>query len=511
VSHVRIGALLLPLLLCVACRTPPTDFPLAPPGHALAPAASGPLAELESAFDARVGDDERSGFRLLGENADALLWRLALIDSATRSLDLQYYLWYDDASGSLLAEAVLRAADRGVRVRVLVDDLLSSGEEDVVSAAANAHPNVELRLFNPWQTRSGGPLARGVEFLAQMDRLNSRMHNKLTVADNRVAICGGRNLGDHYFGLGHDYNFHDLDVLAVGPAARKLSEAFDVYWNAAPVAVAGSLAEGSSEQLERLREENRESLRESHELSRLPRGRQDWSEQLRALPAQLHAGSARPVYDAPGSNTIAGGSSRDGILQAIDGAREEILVENAYWIPNESSIAYLYELEERGVRVRFLTNSLASHDVPAVNSGYKKWRRRVLEAGVELYELRHDAAVKALQDTAPVQSEFLGLHAKTFVVDRKVAYVGSHNFDPRSHVINTELGLLVESPGLAHALAQRIEADMQSDNSWRVELDENGNVFWQAGDVRLERQPARNGWQRFQDAIFGILPIEDQL
>jgi putative cardiolipin synthase len=507
---VRNRALLLPLLLLAACRTLPADLPLEPPAQALAPAASGPLAELERAVRARVGD-ERSGFRLLDWNGDALRWRLALIDGATRSLDLQYYLWYGDASGSLLSEAVLRAADRGVRVRVLVDDLMSSGEEDLVSAAANAHPNVELRLFNPWRRRSGGPLSRGLEFLARMDRLNSRMHNKLTVADNRVAICGGRNLGDHYFGLDHRYSFHDLDVLAVGPAARKLSEAFDVYWNAAPVAAAGTLAEGSSEQLEQLREENREWLEEAHELSGLPRGPQDWSEPLRALPAKLHAGTARPVYDLPGSDTIADGSSRAGILQAIDGAREEILVENAYWIPNESSIAYLYELEERGVRVRFLTNSLASHDVPAVNGGYKKWRKPVLEAGVELYELRHDAAVKARQDTPPVESEFLGLHAKTFVVDRKVAYVGSHNFDPRSHEINTELGLLVESPGLARALAQRIEADMQSDNSWRVELDEDGKLFWKAGDLRVERQPARGGWQRFQDAIFGILPIENQL
>ena len=505
----RIGALV-PLLFLVACRTLPADLPPTPPDHALAPAAAGSLAEVERTFRARVGD-ERSGFQLLDWNGDALRWRLALIDSATSSLDLQYYLWYGDASGNLLAEAVLRAADRGVRVRVLVDDLLSSGEKDLVFAAANAHPNVEIRLFNPWQTRSGGPLSRGVEFLGRMDRLNSRMHNKLVVADNRVAICGGRNLGDHYFGLAHRYNFHDLDLLAVGPAARKLSKAFDTYWNTAPVVVAGKLAEGSVEELERLREENRRSLAAAQDLSGFPRGRSDWSEELRELPATLHPGTARPVYDVPGTETVANGSSRAGILQAIDEARQEILVENAYWVPNEASIAYLRELDERGVRVRFLTNSLASHDVPAVNGGYKKWRKPILEAGVELYELRHDAAVKARQDTPPVESEFLGLHAKTFVVDRKVAYVGSHNFDPRSHEINTELGLLVESPGLAQALAQRIESDMRGENSWRVELDDQGKLFWQAGDVRVERQPARNGWQRFQDAIFGILPIEKQL
>ena len=189
-----------------------------------------------------------------------------------------------------------------------------------------------------------------------------------------------------------------------------------------------------------------------------------------------------------------------------------MLLENAYWVPRQSALDTIRERwTDRGIRVVMVTNSLASHDVPAVNSGYKKWRKPILEAGVELHELRHDAAVKARQDTPPVESDFLGLHAKTFVIDRKLAYVGSHNFDPRSHDINTELGVLVESPGLARDLAQRIEMDMQSENSWRVELDDDGRLFWEAGDLRVDRQPARNGWQRFQDAIFGILPIEDQL
>jgi putative cardiolipin synthase len=505
----RIKALVLVLALA-ACQTPAPAPPSGPADHALPKAASGPLADLERRY-ARRADDGQSGFLLVGVNGDALRWLLTMIDSATRSLDLQYYLWYDDASGTLLSEAVLRAADRGVHVRVLVDDLLSSGSGDVISAAANAHPNVQLRLFNPWQNRSTGPVGRAAEFLGQMDRLNSRMHNKLTIADNRVAIVGGRNLGDHYFGLGHRYNFHDLDILAVGPATRKLSAVFDLYWNTAPSAAADTLADADLEDLEALREEARTSIADAEELSGFPHAAADWSEELRELPAKLHPGTARPIYDVPGTETIADGSSGSGIQLAIDQAREEILVENAYWVPNEAVIAYLHELDERGVRVRFLTNSLASHDVPAVNGGYKKWRKPVLEAGVELHELRPDAAVKAAADTPPVVSEFLGLHAKTFVVDRKVAYVGSHNFDPRSHDINTELGLLVESPGLARALAQRIETDMQSENSWQVELDEDGELFWHAGELRVDRQPARNGWQRFQDAIFGILPIDDQL
>ncbi|MDJ0851660.1 MAG: phospholipase D family protein [Myxococcota bacterium] len=503
-----LALLALTLLLGSACRTTPAELPPLPEERALAPSARGPLAELDRDRRQRLGS--QSGFLLLDRNEDALRWRIALADSAVRSLDLQYYLWYPDSSGALLSAAVLRAADRGVRVRLLVDDLLYFGRDRKI-AALDGHPHVDVRLYNPWREReaAGGRL---VEFLSQRGRLNSRMHNKLMIADGRVAICGGRNIGDHYFGLGKDYNFHDLDLLGVGPVAGKLSQAFDVFWNSGVVAAGENLGEEDPALLAQLRTEQVLELSNDPQLERFPRSGSDWSEALGALPAKLHGGSAEPAYDRPGEpgETDQGSvrQQREAVLQA----REELLFENAYWVPRESSFENIRELwTDRGIRVVVVTNSLASHDVPAVNSEYKKWRRAALESGVELYEIRHDAAVKAKQDTPPVESEFLGLHVKAFVVDREIVYVGSHNLDPRSRDINTELGVLVRSPGLARELAALIEQDMRGENSWSVQLDEDGDLVWQSSDARVTRQPARNTWQRIMDGFMGILPLEDQL
>ena len=496
------------LLLATACRTAPMELPSLPEESALAPSPSGSLAELDRARRERLGS--QSGFLLLDRNEDALRWRIALADSAVRALDLQYYLWYRDSSGGLLAAAVLRAADRGVRVRLLVDDLLYYGRDERI-AALDAHPRVDVRLYNPWRERDARA-GRLMEFLAQTKRLNSRMHNKLMVADGRVAICGGRNIGDHYFGLGEDYNFHDLDLLAVGTVAGKLARAFDAFWNSGVVAAGANLGEPDLALLEQLRGELERRLADDPRLERFPTDTVDWSAELQALPARLHGGSGEPVYDRPGEPGEKDSRSIAGQLDVALEARKELLFENAYWVPRESSLEFIRESwTDRGIRLVVVTNSLASHDVPAVNSEYKKWRRHALESGVELYEIRHDAAVKAKQDTPPAEAKFLGLHVKAFVVDRRIAYVGSHNLDPRSRDINTELGVLVRSPGLAGELAGLIEQDMQGENSWAVRLDEKGRLYWQSSDERVTRQPARNGWQRFLDGVMGILPLEDQL
>lgn len=502
----RLALLLAPLLFVAACRTTPMELPKLPRQQALAPSAKGPLADLGHAARRRLGS--QSGFLLLDENEDALRWRIALADSATRSLDLQYYLWYGDSSGQLLMAAILRAADRGVRVRLLVDDLLYFGKDKKI-AALDAHPHVDVRLFNPWAERSS-PGGRLVEFLSQMDRLNSRMHNKLMLADGRVAICGGRNIGDHYFGLGESYNFHDLDLLGVGPVAVKLQNAFDAYWNSRVVAAGHHLGKDDTKLLRKLREKQQKKLAEDPHLARFPHDTQDWSDRLRALPARLHAGTGEAVYDLPGEAGATDGGSATGQAEAMLDARKELIVENAYWIPSQSGLAEIKKFTDRGVRVVVVTNSLASHDVPAVNSEYKKWRRSIVESGTELYEIRHDAAVKAKQDTPPVESHFLGLHTKAFVVDRRIVYVGSHNLDPRSRDINTELGVLVRSPGLGRELAELIEQDTKGENSWRVRL-EGDEIVWESNEARVTRQPARSGWQRFQDAFMGILPLGDQL
>ncbi len=447
---------------------------------------------------------------LLDRNEEALRWRLALADDAVAWLDLQYYLWYRDDAGRLLLEAVLRAADRGVRVRILVDDLLFFGRDRNLRAV-DAHPNVQVRLANPWRLREGA-LGRLVEFLSRMGRLNHRMHNKAMIADGRVAIVGGRNLGDAYFGLSEHSNFHDLDLLAVGPIVRELAEAFGRYWNSELVVEAEALpSETSRDALDGIREKIRSELRASSRLERFPQERADWSERLASLPGRLDAGSAKIIVDAPSLHAQREGESYRSLLEALSAARREVLVENAYWVPSEGGLAVLDEYQRRGVRLRVLTNSLASHDVPAVNSAYKKWRSTIVDRGVELYEIRHDAAIKSMQDTSPVESRFLGLHSKAFVVDGETVYVGSHNFDPRSAALNTELGMLVRSAGLAAKLKRIFERDVLPSNAWRVRRDEEGALVWESEAARVKRQPARSSWQRLQDAFLGILPIEDQL
>lgn len=499
--------LLLLAALWLACRSLPEALPPVAVDAALAPAASGPLARVERSARPRIG--EGSGFLLLDRNDEALRWRLALADTAVRSLDVQSYAWYGDAAGLLVLERLLAAADRGVRVRLLVDDLLLF-DADADLAAIDAHPNVEVRVFNPWRERSGGALGRAVEFLARTEQLNTRMHNKLIVADNRVAICGGRNLGDEYFGLNPRYSFHDVDLLAVGPISRSLSAVFDLYWNADTVVEAARLGPPDAARLERMRRETRATLRAAPRLSGFSKQRADWSEWLRALPSRLHAGRGRPIYDAPVPDGPDGGSAAD-LRRMLETAQRDILVSNAYWVPTPSAIEWLHATTGRGVRIRVLTNSLGSHDVPAVNGAYKNWRRAILGSGTELYELRHDAAIKTLQDTPPVVSGFVGLHAKAFVVDTQQVYVGSHNLDPRSRDINMELGIHADSRGLAEELTGVIERDMQGENSWQVRLDDEGDLVWEAQSTRLGRQPARSAWQRVADAFFGLLPIEDQL
>jgi putative cardiolipin synthase len=466
------------------------------------------LGALEERFRARSESDS-SGLLLLAENREALTARLAAIDAARHSLDMQYYLWFGDASGMLMLEAVLEAADRGVLVRVLIDDLQHVGADNGFSSIA-AHPNVDLRVFNPFEARGSRLLGRFFEFLSRIDRLNSRMHNKLLVADDRVAICGGRNLGDAYFGLSREHNFHDYDLLGVGEVARQLTLVFETYWQS-PSAESSAVEARSAGRFERRRRRLERRIAGAPELAQFRRQRADFPVWIDALAERLVEGRTRAIYDRPGTESVTDVSSATGIRSALSGVRSQLLLENAYWLPSVETLAFLGDMEARGVEVRFLTNSLASHDVPAVNGAYKRWRSGVIEAGIELFELREDGALKTLQETRPRRSQFVALHSKVFVIDRRIVYVGSHNLDPRSNRLNTELGLLVESEALAKELADLIERDMRPENSWQVKLGERGRLYWQAGERRLTRQPARGLGQRLWDVFLGLLPIEDQL
>ena len=498
-------------LALAGCATAP-PLPRPPAGQALAPGPDGPLADAERAFAMRHGDAQ-SGFKVLQANHDALAWRLAVIDSARHSLDLQYYVWFGDKVGQLLLARVVAAADRGVRVRLLFDDLntllhdMGSVElRDAALAQVDRHPRIEIRVFNAWRERT--LLGRAAESVWDFERLNRRMHNKQMVADNRVAVLGGRNIADEYFGLNPQFNFHDLDVLGVGPVARQASAVFDRYWNSdwvrrIPRATSGDAVTPPSaaerEAMQALQTDARARL----ELA----GRRTWDAEMAGLAASLHPGLSAVHTDSPSRATTTHNHMPDAFRELLLSARREVLITNAYIIPDARVVDDLRGLVARGVKVRILTNSLASHDVPAVNSHYEGWRRPILQAGAWLHELRPDAAVKAtLVDTAPVRSRFIGLHTKAMVIDRERAFVGSMNLDPRSEVINSEMGVLVDSPPLARALADSMERDFQGVNSWRVELQDDGEMTWRSDAGTLTRQPARNAWQRVENLLFKLFP-----
>ena len=495
--------LLATLIFIASCTTIREDYPPPEPTFAFAPATSGPFAELESAF-ARQHGIENSGFMLLENNEESFEWRLALIDEARQSLDVQYFLWSSDDSGDLILKRCMDAAKRGVRVRLIADGWIMVGEGEKI-AAIDSHPNIEVRIFNPFEEKRA---SRSVKSHQTLERFNYRMHNKLIVADNHITILGGRNLSNQYFGFNREYNFLDLDVLGLGPAARQMSKIFDHFWNSTWVvpgyAYDSEVPEGYWQKQEQALTR---TLEDSKVLINHPVERQSWADQLQSLPARLKPGTSRIVYDKLEGETI---SQQMATLfpEFNKTARNELLIVNAYLIPDDRMLELAGNLVQRDVRFRIITNSLSSQDVIAVNSHYGPYRKRILEAGVDLYEFRHDAAIKSEIDTAPVVSGFVGLHAKVSVVDRARAYIGTFNLDPRSRNLNTEMGILIDSPELAERIAQHIEYITQPENSWRVQLDENGNVIWVSGDTVLTRQPAQSPWQRVQDGFYKLFPKE---
>ena len=508
----RVWILAFALVLGLAgCTTLPEHMPRGAPGHAPPPQSGGALADVENALHAQLGIDA-SAWRALDSNEDALRWRLALVDSAQHTLDLQYYFWWEDETGELLMKHVVDAANRGVKVRIILDDLTTLLKDDRTpkvrdwqTAMLNAHPNIELRLFNAFRSRS--LLGRGVDFLRRMDLMNQRMHNKMMVADNRAVILGGRNIGNEYFGFSMEFNFRDLDVLGLGAVARQTSTVFDRFWNSDWVVSASALKLGATSR--DLRAQTPRILQElegTPVLERFPLNSKDWSADLAEFSKNAHLGGSHVLTDLPAPNAV-----RHRMPAAMHdfmaSAKSELLITNAYVIPDDNDIALFEELRARGVKVRMLTNSLASQDVPAVNSHYKRWRKPLVKAGVELYESRPDAAIgPVLADTPPMHAQFMGLHVKAVVVDRKRVFVGSMNLDPRSQELNSEMGVVIDSEALAQQIVGITERDMQPKNAWHVTLNEHGSLRWTADGEPLTRQPARSAWQRAQDVFFMLFP-----
>jgi putative cardiolipin synthase len=499
------------VLALAGCAAPP-PLPKPPTGYAQSPQPDSPFAPIESRIRAQHGE-QASGFLLLPRNEDALLWRLSLIDSARNSLDLQYYVWFGDKAGQLLLARVIAAADRGVKVRLLFDDLSTLLHDmdsvhlrDATLTVIDRHPNIEIRVFNAWRSRD--LFGRASEAAAEFERLNRRMHNKQMIADNRVAIIGGRNIGDEYFGLNTGFNFHDLDVLGVGPVARQASSVFDRYWNSdwvrriPPPDPAAGGTERTVDEAEALA-----ALQSNPWSRRLLAGEQSWIRYIEGLEGALKAGRSAVHTDSPSREASVHNHMPEAFRALMRSARSEVLITNAYIIPDANFMADLSELAGRGVRVRILTNSLASHDVPAVNSHYEGWRRPILATGAELYEFRPDAAIKAsIVEFPPFKGHFAGLHTKAMVIDRARSFIGSMNLDPRSEIINAEMGVLIDSEPLAAALAAEMERDMIPANSWRVVLQSDGGLRWIAGGETRSTQPARSFMQRIENLVFKLFP-----
>ena len=512
----RCSPLLAPLAivaLVVGCASLPRNPPKIET-FALPPSESGLLAESGAAVLGATAAEE-SAFLLLDSNADALFWRLALIDHATTSIELKYFIWENDETGRLLLERLMAATERGVRVRLLVDDFPIQGSDRRLGMLARA-PNFHLRVFNPGYIRRGviGP---AMEMVVYFRELNRRMHNKLMIVDGHWAIVGGRNIGNPYFGLSEKYNFRDLDLLVTGPVLADLSDAFDEYWNSGPAypgeAMGGRMRAWHRDRMARRFEQRVVSDRALLAQSPFPLERKDWQEVFAALPSKMVRGTAEYLHDPP----VVGGDRSDRLLYTLPDigqrAQSEVLIVTPYLIPPRRLRNSIAGAVERGAEVRILTASMAANNHTVAHSHYKKYRRPLLETGTRLFEFHHQPRmpVRLLSDTAPVRSKFVALHIKAVVEDRRRVYLGSLNLDPRAMEINTENIMVIDSPALATLLAAKIEAMLEPGNAWEVEMTESDRLEWRSGPLVETRQPARNSWQRVADFFFRLLPIEGLL
>jgi putative cardiolipin synthase len=462
----------------------------------------------------------QNGFRLLPDGVDALLARIALADAAERSLDAQYYIWHGDLTGRHFVHALLRAADRGVRVRVLLDDIGTAADDETL-LHLDAHPQVEIRLFNPVASR----LFRRASTLGDFARVNRRMHNKAFIADNQAAILGGRNIGDEYFGAHAGVAFGDLDVLTMGPVVSDVSTAFDEYWNSPlsyPVtALLGRSSDATA--LAALRAELAAFIETQRTSPYVTRASVQLAELLAASAKDYFWGTARLLYDDPAKISRPRDDASGHLVTQFGGlasrSEKELLLISPYFVPGEKGTAWLSGLAQRGVRVTVLTNSLAATDVTGVHAGYQRYREALLEAGVQLYELKPAAPdLPARRDKTSSGSSRASLHAKTFVFDRRTVFIGSMNLDPRSLELNTEIGLVCESPRLAEELTGTLEQKLD-DIAWRLErtVDASGQarIVWLEknadGLAKRFEEPEAGAWRRFSVWFLSLLPIEPQL
>ena len=497
---IRTSLIVLMLISAAGCATIDYDYPRSESYH---------LQDTSDTYWASLVEpevakhpSEQSGFYPMDDGVDALAARLLLAERAEKSIDLQYYLIKNDIVGRVLVYRLLQAADRGVRVRLLVDDMFTSGY-DVGLAALHSHPNFEIRIFNPFHRGTAG---RAQSALTGFGRINRRMHNKSFTVDNQITIIGGRNIADEYFGLREDAKFGDLDVVGVGPVVQDVADMFDTYWNhetALPVPAFVDELDDPEAALNELREQLALSLDEVRNSKYADAVRERYLRYIESDEPLFEWAPYALVVDSPDKG-IKGKAEEAELITAplieeLASAEEELVVVSPYFVPTKRGIESLTNLQNRGVDVIVITNSLAANNQFTVHGGYAPSRKPLLEAGVKIYEVRPDADVKGTEfiDASGAKAT---LHTKAFIVDEKDVFIGSFNFDPRSANLNTELGVIIRDPWLAEHYGERFE----------VYLNEDGKLRWRGyrggEEVIYDKEPETTWGQRFMAGFARIIP-----
>ncbi|RZV34593.1 MAG: phospholipase D family protein [Chromatiales bacterium] len=502
------------VLLCTGCASIDFDYPRTP-STAAEDTDNTYLGSRVSALSA-VHPPGLSGFYPLRDGIDALSARLLLAERAERTIDTQYYLVKTDTTSLAFIEALLRAADRGVRVRLLLDDVFTKGY-DAGMAGLDSHPNFEVRVFNPFHRGPTGKVRSGLTDLA---RVNRRMHTKTFTVDNQVTIVGGRNIADEYFGAREDAKFGDLDVVGMGAIANDVSNMFDSFWNhetALPLPAFARMPEDPAAELEKLRRQLA--------ASRARIGQTRYAEAVLATALEfmdkdgdvLEWAPYQLVYDSPDK----GIKSNDGpsvaitteLRKALQSAKSEVIIVSPYFVPRKAGIEFLSALSARGISVTIVTNSLAANNQITVHGGYAPSRIPLLRQGVRIYEVRPDADIAGSEIVAAGGAKAT-LHTKSFLVDRTQVFVGSFNFDPRSANLNTESGVIIESSILGNEFAETFNARIRS-QTYELFLNDDGKLRWRGledGEEVIYKKEPRSTWrQRFIAGLVKLLPVKSQL
>lgn len=520
---VSVSALVLSLLLIAGCSTPRVELPPTP-SYALADTGHTTLGRTYGAEAAL--HPGMSGLRLIVSGREAFATRAVLADLAERTLDLQYYSAADDLTTDSLLLRIDAAAQRGVRVRILLDDIYPPSRR-FAQHARSLHPGIQVRLYNPFFRSGSWDPVRVGELIADAERLNVRMHNKLWVTDNAAAIVGSRNLGDAYFDALESGNFSDIDLLAVGPVVKDMSRAFDAYWNSASAVPIENLVEPlDAAEGERLRQSLRARANTCADTpscaSLVPPTLQEETGWLQRKIGRMVWATAELSYDPPEEQKLPVPSGVEhGWIEDRPGGvrtRSELLIISPYLVFGDDGLSHLADMRRSGVRVAVLTNSLASTDSIAAHAGYARQRMALLSSGVELFEMRPQTGFKHGRTHRWLEATAGSLHAKVIVHDRERAIVGSLNQDPRSRLHNLELWVTVQSTHLAAELAALFDEASDRHHAYRVKLASNGDAQWlewhteESGQTVVHVvEPAASPWLKLWRAVLGALIPEHLL